>query len=330
MNLKGVITATQPYPDTGEIYYLVDTNYRTVAQGWSQADFTGPLDLFEQRNPGRVFYTTGAGAASAAATDSAAMQAANDAMVDFRGDAMFFTPGSYTPLTAIVIDVPDARWLGRPVRHAGAASATITGGVASALAPTAAADRMEVAYLRFVPLTAATLWAVASGANGWHMHNFVYDSTGIAASTATIFAALAGSADNWMVEDFVFITDGAQGATFQLNGTALGQTYRNFVHYHLGGTIAISLLDVQGAGAAGIRVGPGDGQVGAGGVVTDLISMADLTGLNGVVVRNFFGSVGYAAANSLITVAGTTAEANLTNSYIATVLGGNGSTLYTA
>ena len=45
--------------DLGQVHYMVDGNYRTLAEGWSRADGTGPLDLWAARNPGYVFYTPG-------------------------------------------------------------------------------------------------------------------------------------------------------------------------------------------------------------------------------------------------------------------------------
>ena len=171
---------------------------------------------------------------------------------------------------------------------------------------------------------------VADGANGQHYHHFCYDSTGIAANTATQMFLAAGSWDNTMIEDFIFITDGAQGPFWELDGTVLGLTIRNFIHYHLAGTLA-DVFDVDGAGSTGITIGPGHGQIGGGGIVTDLVDVANLTdNATNVTVKEFTGSVGYAAATSLVTVAGATAEVDLVNSYIATVLGGAGGALYTA
>ena len=145
----------------GETYYLVDADFRTFAQGWTNYEGTGPVDLYNERNKGRVFYTPGVsgtqGVASYYTTDSAALQAANDACTDFRGDKIFFTPGSYALGAAVTLDVPDLTLTGRRVQHCRLASATVTATVAAALSPSAAADRLEVAFLRFVPLTAATV-----------------------------------------------------------------------------------------------------------------------------------------------------------------------------
>ena len=39
--------------DYGQVFYAVDSDYRTAAQGWSRPDRTGPLDLYEVRKAGR-------------------------------------------------------------------------------------------------------------------------------------------------------------------------------------------------------------------------------------------------------------------------------------
>ena len=328
MNLK---TLAQGLPDIGEVFYLVDTNYRTGAQGWSTADHTGPLDLYDQRNHDRVFYTAGTGNSAARLTDTLAIQAAIDAMVDFRGDTLFWTPGSYLPLTAVAVNVPDARWLWRPVRHAGAASATITAGITLQFGMTAAADRMELGFLRFVPLTAEHMFAIATGANGQHWHHFCYDSTGIGASTATQLMLVDGSWDNTLIEDFINITDAAQGPMIELDGTVLGLTVRNFIHYHLAGTLAVAILDVDGAGSTGITIGPGHGQIGGAGIVTDTMDLADLTAAaTNLTLKQFTCSVGWGTATSQITAAGTTVEADIVDSWIATILGGAGRAAITA
>ena len=125
--------------DPAQVHYMVDSDFRTIAQGWSRADGTGPMDLYQARNPGYVYRTTDS------ATDAVALQAAIDSMVDFRGDALFFTPGAYSIATVRTIDVPDARWLGPKVSHPSLARASITAAVDLVFPPTAAADRMDAA-----------------------------------------------------------------------------------------------------------------------------------------------------------------------------------------
>ena len=66
--------------DFGQVFYLVDTDYRTQAQGWSKADHTGPLDLLGVTHK-NVFYTSGLGISNSYATDAAAMQAKLDELI---------------------------------------------------------------------------------------------------------------------------------------------------------------------------------------------------------------------------------------------------------
>ncbi len=315
-----------PYPDFGQIFYMVDSDYRTAAQGWSRADRTGPLDLHEARKSsagsGQYVYRT-----SDYSSDSVAIQAAVNNQVDYRGDTLFFTPGDYSVATALTLDVPDSRWLGRQNRYPTTASATITAAVAAALA--VSADRMEFAFLRFVPLTTSHIVAVSDGADFQHWHDFFYDSDGIAADTGTQLMLAAGTMDDSCFEDFVFHTDAAAGPLIELDGTVQALVIRRFLHFHQAGTLACSLLDVDGAGTTGVRIHDGQGQIGGGGAVTSLFEHADMTSnATNISVSRFYGSVGYAAAATLTPAASAAAEADYADSYLATIGGGAGGALY--
>ena len=101
----------------GQTFYIVDSDYRTSqpapqGQGWSQTDGTGPLDLQYQRNQGYVHYTPG-GIVTPYTSDAAAFQGAVDKAVDFRGDKIYLTPGSYSIGTAVSMDCASLRVLGR-------------------------------------------------------------------------------------------------------------------------------------------------------------------------------------------------------------------------
>ena len=322
-----------PYPDFGQVYYLVDSDRRTIAQGWSRPDRTGPLDLIEaKRAPAGVQYVYRTGDY---ASDLLTAQAAIDAQIDFRGDTLFWTPGDYTITGTLSVDVPGARWLGRRMGdgfgHPSAAHTNITMGATSELLATTAADDMEVAYLRFIPRTALNIWTVAGTNIGGYFHHLVYDSTGVTASTATRFMLMTGAATDWVWEKCTQITDGAQGAFLELDASALRLKILDWHHFHMAGTQAIGLLDVDGAGARGILIDNWRGMVhGTTGAVTGLVDLVDLTSaLTNVTVCNGRGSVGYATATTLITEVGVTAEVDLCENRIATVLGGTGSTLYT-
>ena len=327
MNLSGPVQGllNRGYPDIGQTFYLVDSNYRTAAQGWSKSDGTGPLELYDERNPGYVFRT------GDYTRDGVCIQAAIDAMVDFRGDTLYYTPGAYSiATTALAVNVPDARWVGSPVSCPMSARATITAAVAAAIGMTGASDRMEFAFLKFIPMTAQSMFAIADGAEGLHFHNFYYDVTGIATNVATQMVLAAGTMDNSAFTDFVFRTDAAQGPMIELDGLVRSLLIARFQHFHQVGTLAVSLLQVDDAGTTGVTIGPGHGQIGGTGGVTYLFQHTDMTSnATNITVKGFTGSVGYCAAATLCDAAGAAAEADYTLNYIATVGGGNGATLYT-
>jgi len=210
MNLKDIAGYRD---DFGETFYVVDQDFRTAAQGWSTTDKTGPLDLYEQRNKGRVFYTAGVNVSGHAASDAAAMQAAIDACVDFRGDKVFLTPGSYAPATALTLDSAGMRLVGPRSGNPRSGRVTVTAGIDAAY--TVSADDVEIGYHAMIPLTAANFIDVASGADRGYLHHLYYNSTGIAASTSTEFLNGTTCID-WLVEHCDFYIDAAQGDAFTL------------------------------------------------------------------------------------------------------------------
>lgn len=339
-NLSGTVQGmlNRGHPDIGQTFYVVDANYRTIAQGWSNGDRTGPLDLWSERNRGYV-YRCGAGGEYS--TDSAGIQAAIDAMVDFRGDTLFFTPGAYSLAAALTINVPDARWLGPAVSDPRLCRASITDAIGSGCTTTAAADRMEIGFLRFVPLTATTLWNVVANTDKLHFHHFFYDVNGIAASTSTIFLTGAGTTnDDFTFSDFYALTDAAQGPLLSMVGTYRNLDIVDFEWNHEAGTLATCLLLDNSAGDAG---GPGPvfigarnraacrGNIAGGGAVTNLVALTD-AGIDTawIAVVGFRGAIGFCAAGALISLSagtGNTAEAaetGVANSYLDVVGAGAG------
>lgn len=201
--------------DIGRTLYVVDSDFRTAAQLWSNSDRNGPLDLFAQRNSNQVFYTPGGTTTASGGTDAAAIQAAIDAAVDFRGDKIMYTPGSYSVGVALSLNVPNLRVLGPKSGHAKHARATVTATIASAYSLTAAADDMEIGHHRVIPLTAAKFMDVTAGADRAYLHHLWYDATGVAASTSTEFCN-AAAANDWLIEQCTFYVDAAQGDAFTL------------------------------------------------------------------------------------------------------------------
>ena len=200
-------------PDIGQVYYMVDSDFRTAAQGWSKADRTGPLDLWAgQNNQGTEYvYRTGD-----YTDDATALQAAMDQAVDFRGDIIHFTSGAYSLGTVITVDVPNIRLLGPPTRSKKRAAATLTGTVADTL--TVSVDDVEMGFLRFVPLTATAVISISTGADGGYVHDFHYDSAGVGASTSTEFVDADDTTKDWIFENGYLEVDATQGDCFTLDG----------------------------------------------------------------------------------------------------------------
>ena len=319
-NLKDII-AGQGF---GETYCLVDSDFRTAAQGWSVADGTGPLDLYNERNQGRVFYTSGGTVTPSGASDYAAMQAAIDAMVDYRGDTLFFTPGTYAPATALSIDVGNARWMGQA--RGRSHTATLEAGVAAAFTCTSGADNMDVSYLRMVPLTAAIMWSLPAAVDNFDIHDFTYDARGISASTGTIFLKHTGACLATSVRNFVGRTNTALGPLVQTAGASLQGEINGFAWLHTANTLVTLLYEtISGAaGASGWMVGNGHVQIGAGGVVTNLGAQIDMTaaGTNATLVNITTSVAGATAALGWEASTGVAGEGDIVRCTVALIAGG--------
>lgn len=219
-NLDGNVKAALAgaYPDIGVVHYVVDSDFRTQVQGWTRPDWTGALDLYIQRAQDTteqyVHYTPGTGqpAGTVHANDGAAIQAAIDATIGFRGDTVLLTPGSYTiATTALTLNKANMRLLGVRARNPRAAQVTLTDAIGTNVI---SADDVEIGFMRQIPLTATSLWSVSNGADRGYMHNLMYDAQGVAASTATEFLTAAAATADWDVDNCYFIVDALQGDCF--------------------------------------------------------------------------------------------------------------------
>lgn len=210
MNLKN-LAGLPPLADFGETFYVVDGDYRTLAQSWSTADRTGPLDLWAQRNPGRVFYV-GSGTSGAYGSDAAVWQAAIDAAVDFRGDKILGLPGSFSVATALTVDCAGLRIQGPPVRTPRRSALTMTDGVGKMF--TVSADDVEIAHMKIVPYSADEAISISNGADGGFIHDVFYSTVGVTANTATEFVNAAATVSDWHVKDCYFLVSGLQGDCF--------------------------------------------------------------------------------------------------------------------
>lgn len=201
------------FPDLGQSFYIVDSDFRTVAQGWSKADRTGPLDLFAARQSqggAQYVYRTGD-----YGSDAAAIQAAIDAAVDYRNDKLIFTPGNPSIATALAVDVDGLRILGIPSGHPRRSSVTLTDAVGGGL--TLTASNVEIGNMTLVPKTAQKSIVVTSGDFGY-VHDVYWNALGVATSTSTMGISAAASTD-WLVERCIFNVDAAQGPAFDLTSS---------------------------------------------------------------------------------------------------------------
>lgn len=327
MNLKDLAARRQD--DFGETFYVVDSDFRTAAQSWTTVDATGPLDLWQQRNPGRVFYTSG-GPITSLATDAAAVQAAVDAAVDFRGDVIRFLPGSLSLGAIVTVDVPDLRILG-PVRsHRSHIGITLTDTIGSHVI-SAAADRVEIGWLRFVPKTAVPFWAPATLCDNLYMHDFIFDQRTVTASIVNQFVVASGTFKNHVFERFTGFTDGAQAPILAYTVAQNLEIY-DFVlwHGHLttGATLAVALLFITGA-SLGIAIEKGRCNLSglASNAVTNLVSAFESGGdIQELSVRDLRASIGFCAASGLVNLASSAeaAEIGLAAAYLDVVSAGAG------
>ena len=277
--------------DIGQYFYMVDSNYRTAAQGWSRADGTGPLDLWQARQPHgdqRVFYTPETGnQGTVYATQAAAVQAAVDAMIDFRGDTLYWTPGDYNIATAVIVNVPYGRWLGREYRSPqygcapGVRNTTITCGVTNALtASTAnAVDGWELGYIRFVPITADESTLISAAQVNLYWHDFMVDFHGVAENAATTFQLWSGAVNFSCWENFTSLVDEAQGPLLDISATPVRQNrFGSFLIMvdEVGAAYLNGLIDVlTGGDLTSCDIGPGLIMVGADVASTSMTNLID-------------------------------------------------------
>lgn len=219
-NLDGNVKAALAgaYPDVGVVHYVVDSDFRTQVQGWTRPDWTGPLDLYIQRAQDTteqyVHYAPGTGqpAGTVHANDGAAIQAAIDATIAFRGDTVCLTPGSYTiATTALALNKANMRLLGVRARNPRAAQVTLTDAIGTNVI---SASDIEIGFMRQIPLTATSLWSVSNGANRGYVHNVMYDAQGVAASTSTEWFNASATASDWDIDNCYGIVDALQGDFF--------------------------------------------------------------------------------------------------------------------
>ena len=343
VNKFGPLVDGRLSPEIGQYYYWVDSNFRTAAQGWSRADGTGPLDLWQAREPGgdtRVYYTPETGNQGATyASQTASFTAARDAMIDFRGDTLFVTPGAYTLGAVSTWDVPYATIRGPETKapfygcSPRVRNVSITMGVATTgtILLGADADGLEIAHLRFVPTSAAPCFTANAVAQNMHFHDFMWDTVGIATDAGTEFMDVITTADGIeyaLFEHFTLLADAAMGPMLNID---VAQHFVSLKNFYINasetvGTWTTALIDYSSDGVDGITICDGHVFVSLAGTgaISQLITGGAQTGTSVIQVSKVYGSIGLSAI-----AGGTAGDADLCNNYIATTEGGTGGTLYT-
>ena len=155
-------------------------------------------------------------------TDTLAMQAGVDAAVDFRGDVLFLTPGSYNPLTAVLINADGLRVLGPPIRNVARTRTTVTsvGGVTNTFDIPTGVDNIEIGFLRFVPVTAGNSIRI-SNSDDFYAHHLFWDTTGVATSVSTKGLVFQTATNlHPQISDSYFFVDVAQGEAIDATQTS--------------------------------------------------------------------------------------------------------------
>ena len=149
------------------------------------------------------------------------------------------------------------------------------------------AANIEIAHLRFIPITAAAALDFSAAADNLYVHDCSFDMATPAASTSTLGLDATGGASNVLIEDCYFEVDAAQGACIDMTGT-LDSVVNRCWFQNSAGTHAASIT----AGAATDRLLIADcaWQITNAAAVTACIDGTGATIASGVLVKGcYFG-----------------------------------------
>src|SRR5206468_2002724 len=128
---------------------------------------------------------------------------------------------------------------------------------------------------------------------------------------------------NWWFDNMYWLTDAAQGPLISINGAVNFMEVSNFRHYHSGGTLATSLMDILSAGASGFRIRNGTGTIaGTTAAVTQLMTVFTTmtNAISNGSINSFWGDVGYSTVGALIGGGGSTGSFTMSpDCYLAVV-----------
>ena len=239
------------------------------------------------------------------------IQAAVDLAVG--NDVVVCLPGAHTvATTSVAMDTAGVTLMGLPVFGSPNLSrTTVTTSITADEIINVTAANCQIAYLRFIPITAAAAIDVSAAGDNLWVHHCSFDMETPAANTATIGVSSVGaSADRMLVEDCFFESDGAQGAGIALSGSTNFSVRRNRFNVDAG-TWAAALTMVAQEPSGWIE-NNGFFTTHNGGI-TDAINGAELVITNSVAIAYNIFSPGCVA--SVIDTFGTT-DAYLGENYL--------------
>lgn len=250
--------------------------------------------------------------------------AALDACVSGRGDAIIFAPGAHTATASLAASKnlvslwgPEA-WMRQPVRKS---SASLIGPAADEAINFTGADNM-INGLTCIPITAKSFADMTAAADGLIVRNCYIDLVTPVVNAATEGFTASAAIDNFLFENNYAESDGAQGPTVELTGNNPGTKFKGN-HYHVTTGTWVSAVNL--ISPDGISVEDEKGTCG-GTALTACFTGSGSTVVAGVHFSNCRAGV---LVTKFIDGFGTTSHAEIVNNYTATIGGGTGSTLIT-
>ncbi len=240
-------------------------------------------------------------------------------------DTVVLLPGDHTVSTAsLAMDAAGQRLMGLPLGgNMVRPRTTITTDIAADEIINVTAANCEIAYLRIIPITAATAVDASAAADNLYVHHCSFDMATPAVNVATIGLDFIGAASNALIEHNYVECDGAQGPWLDLGG-ALDAVVRDNVVAVSAGTWAMA-VDV-GTGASRVLCTRNQFQTAGAGVITAAVSGTNASVSSAVLFSyNFFGAGTTVAIDNF-----GAAEAEIVENYRGSIGGGSGGVLITA
>jgi hypothetical protein len=188
------------------------------------------------------------------------------------GEVIVLLPGTHSPSASIAADVAGVTMMGLPGgsgnwTYPRVTIAAVTGDQNINLT---AAD-IEIAHVRFIPVTADSAIDLSAAADRAYIHHCSFDMATPAANTGTIGIDFIGGASNCLIDTCYFECDAAQGPAIVF-GASLETTAQNLTLVLSGGTWLTSMS--QAAAGRRLVVRDCDWIVGNGTITNGILGTA--------------------------------------------------------